>query len=115
MEHCWFTRENIVYLITCKRCDLQYVGETVNSLRFRMNGHRDATRKNVDTLLASHFNGPCTLKDFSVQPIECIGGNGRDGKSQKHRKLRELFWIKELRTVYPYGLNDRCSGQDWSN
>src|SRR5205809_4224974 len=27
----------------------------------------------------------------------------------------ESFWIKELRTVYPYGLNDRCNGIDWSN
>ena len=26
-----------------------------------------------------------------------------------------IFWIKELRTVYPYGLNDRCNGQDWFN
>jgi hypothetical protein len=107
--------ENIIYLISCKRCALQYVGETVNSLRLRMNGHRDAIRKNADTLLASHFNGPCTLKDFSVQPIESIGGNGRDEKSLKFRKLRESFWMKELRTVYPYGLNDRCNGQDWSN
>jgi len=33
----------------------------------------------------------------------------------KQRKLREAFWIRELRTVYPYGLNDRCNGQDWFN
>ena len=22
---------------------------------------------------------------------------------------------KELRTIYPFGLNDRCNGIDWSN
>ena len=62
-----------------------------------------------------HFNSTCSLKDFSVQPIEIISGDGRSEKSTKQRKLREAYWIKELRTIYPYGLNDRCNGQDWSN
>src|ERR1700734_1335794 len=47
--------------------------------------------------------------------LEIISGNGRDQTPTKQRKLREAFWIKELRTVYPYGLNDRCNGQDWFN
>ena len=31
---------NCIYLITCCRCGLQYVGETVQSLRDRFSGHR---------------------------------------------------------------------------
>ena len=31
----------------------------------------------------------------------------------KQRRLREKFWMKELRTIFPYGLNDRCDGMDW--
>jgi hypothetical protein len=107
--------ENIIYLITCTRCGIQYVGETVNTLRFRMNAHRQSIKDNKDTLVAMHFNSTCSLDHFSVQPIEIISGNGRNEKSAKQRKLREAFWIKELRTIYPYGLNDRCNGQDWSN
>ena len=30
---------NVVYLITCKQCDVQYVGETSQMLRSRMNNH----------------------------------------------------------------------------
>ena len=25
-----------------------------------------------------------------------------------HRLKREDFWIKKLRTIYPYGLNEKC-------
>ena len=52
-----------------------------------MNAHRTAICKNVDTLLASHFNGPCTLADFSVQPIEAIKGNGKNEASIKQRSV----------------------------
>ena len=30
-----------------------------------------------------------------------------DVASKPVRKVRELYWMMELRTVYPYGLNDR--------
>ena len=61
-----------------------------------------------------HVNGACSLEHLSVQHIEIISGNGREERPTKQRKLREAF-LKELRTVYPYGLNDRCNGQDWFN
>ena len=32
--------KNLVYLIQCSNCGLQYVGETKNPLHIRMNGHR---------------------------------------------------------------------------
>ena len=41
--------ENIIYLITCTRCSIQYVGETVNELRFIMNAHRQSIRDHRDT------------------------------------------------------------------
>ena len=30
---------NVIYLITCRRCSLQYVGETGQALHMRVNGH----------------------------------------------------------------------------
>jgi len=86
--------ENIIYLITCTRCGIQYVGETVNALRFRMNAHRQSIKDNKDTLVAMHFNSTCSLEHFSVQPIEIISGNGRNEKSTKQRKLREAFGLR---------------------
>ena len=34
------TSENVVYLITCKRCNSQYVGQTHQKVSKRMNSHR---------------------------------------------------------------------------
>ena len=49
--------------------------------------------------------------------IEKISGSGRtergaiDAKSSCARKQREKYWILKLRTVYPYGLNDRLGDE----
>ena len=106
---------NIIYLITCKRCNLQYVGETLQTLKKRMNGHRSGIKSKVDNILYNHFQGPCSFEDISVQPIEAFRGDGHKETIIKQRKFRENFWIKELRTTYPYGLNDKCNGRIWKN
>ena len=106
---------NIIYLITCNRCQLQYVGETLQTLKKRMNGHRTGIKSKVDNILYNHFQGPCSLEDISVQPIEVLGGEGRKETILRQRKFRENYWMKELRTTYPYGLNDKCNGRIWKN
>ena len=35
--------KNVIYLISCKKCGIQYVGETSQALRNRMNNHRHKT------------------------------------------------------------------------
>ena len=69
-----------------------------------MNGHRNGIKSKVDNLLYNHFQGPCSLEDISVQPIEVLGGEGRKETVTRQRKIREDYWIKELRTTYPYWL-----------
>ena len=34
-----------MYLITCKKCGLQYVGNTVRSFRLRFNNHKRVMRR----------------------------------------------------------------------
>ena len=34
--------EGVVYLITCKKCGLRYVGNTVTSFRLRFNNHKSS-------------------------------------------------------------------------
>ncbi len=109
---------NVIYLITCKGCDIQYVGETYQELHHRFNEHRSRIRNfnkcSQTSLLVDHLNGPCKDNGFEVNIIEKIPGNGRDadGKIDNNtthkRRLREAYWMKELRTVYPFGLNNRC-------
>ena len=48
---------NVIYLIQCKKCKLQYVGETQNPLHIRLNGHRsDICNKRLKKTVAAHFN-----------------------------------------------------------
>ena len=49
---------------------------------------------------------------ISIQDLEKLPGDGykngsRDKEMYAHRLKREDFWIKKLRTIYPYGLNEK--------
>ena len=57
--------ENMVYLITCKVCGIQYVGSTTTTFRFRFNNHRSrinahlkfsSGNKSNDDFLYQHFH-----------------------------------------------------------
>ena len=63
-------------------------------------------------MLYEHFRGSCKLEHFSIQPIEKISDDNKSEKT-KRRKEREEFWIRELRTLTPYGLNDRLGSKNW--
>jgi hypothetical protein len=52
-----------------------------------------------------------TLNDFYIQPIEKLA----DGVNREKRIRREEWWMKELKTLYPYGLNDKCNNTYYSN
>ena len=59
-----------------------------------------------------HFKDSCPQAYFPVQIIEKFIGSGYiRGKvcpiKNKERLRREEYWMKNLRTIYPYGLNDK--------
>jgi len=121
---------NLVYLLTCNNCALQYVGETVCSLHERIYGHQNAIKDLAKGLvhgckkLPEHFNNG-TCKDYTIRILENLGGgfcgNGRvgpgkrdpqDGDSKRLRLSREKHWMLKLRTVYPFGMNEKV-GDEW--
>ena len=55
---------NIVYLITCRRCGLPYVGETRQPLHARVDGHwYDILHRKTDvSSVAEHFNSTVHLE-----------------------------------------------------
>ena len=55
---------NVIYLIECKCCRLQYVGETKNPLHIRLNGHRNDINTTILRSLWQHI--------FAVQTIHCL-------------------------------------------
>ena len=93
---------NIIYLITCSKCKIQYVGETGNALRVRMNAHRYCVRTNKDTPIGIHFNSvDHNISHLNVIPIEQLKVN-----NISDRRAREYFWQLTLGTIFPKGLNN---------
>ena len=108
------TTRNVIYLITCTRCKMQYVGETQQQFSIRMSNHRSNIGSKASTLLYNHFNGLCTIEHFRAQPIETCPSKDLKSSTSKFLLDREAYWMKELRTIFPYGLNDRCKGKDFT-
>ena len=112
---------NVVYLVTCTVCKLQYVGETSREFHIRAREHLDKIRKGDKSQhLYRHFSSDdqhrgCPLeKRVRFQIIERIVAEDdpplEPGQMRKRRTDRELHWIAKLRTGFPLGLNDKVSG-----
>ena len=58
--------------------------------------------------LYKHFNSDGhSLEDVIVQPIEEVVVEPEENISLHAKRLeREDFWMRELKTIQPYGLND---------
>ena len=108
---------NLIYLITCKGCNKQYVGETERQLRKRFLEHRRAVLNLDETYaVAKHFKechlfypvGPLHRKEvaITITPLEQIPDQGSPDANKAKRLDREYFWIDTLETFSPYGLND---------
>ena len=99
---------NVIYLIQCRRCGLQYVGETGQPLHSRMNSHRfNISHGRIDeSPVAAHFTSEGhTETDLSVMIID------RCWKEDTIlRKIRESRWIRTLETSWPSGMNQRTDG-----
>ena len=95
---------NAIYLIQCGRCGLQYVGETGNEIRQRMNNQRSTIknfRRHTDKPVAAHFSSEGhSVIDLRIVVIEQLGN-----RSKFRRQLKERFWIETLQTDRPLELN----------
>ena len=92
---------NVIYLLSCDRCPHgNYIGETSNPFRFRLNYHKKTIRDNTKGYpVAEHFN----LPDHSIDDLKCtLISSGF--KSPFCRKRREMQWILKLKT-HTSGLN----------
>ena len=100
------TSKNVIYLVTCKKCSLQYVGSTSNEFKVRFRNHKSAMKTNKKTCeTAIHFNASeHSLGDFSFIAIEQIA---MQDNTDRILLTREAFWSSQLCTLTPHGLNKR--------
>ena len=96
--HITCTTSNIIYLISCRICGIQYIGETKNSLKKRFYGHRSTVKtQKLDTPVGQHFNLPNhSISDIILQGIEALAN-----RRESVRLSREKMWIKRVHTIHP--------------
>ena len=81
---------------------MQYVGMTTRALHERFNDHRSDIRLKKQTSVAEHFNLPeHSMEDLTIMIID------HEDDDVKTLRERERYWINELGTMAPNGLNRR--------
>ena len=91
----------VIYLITCNKCSIQYVGQTSRKFRIRLKEHVNDIKNKKDTVCGLHFNSRGhSIDNLRAQIIEKVCPNNT------HTLLeREKLWIQSLVTRLPHGLN----------
>ena len=80
---------NIIYAISCNLCPKAiYIGETSNSFRHRMNGHRSDIKHNRNKPVAEHFNKPDhTLDNLRLAVIKEFKGKTKQQWEVEEQKI----------------------------
>ena len=110
------TRETFTiftYLLECTICKTQNVGKSETSFNIRLNNHRKYFKKPNGIEACKHFNNNEhtfskhgkfiiieQLRNINTTPTETL---------KLRLKERENFWIKKLKTLTPYGLNQELN------
>ena len=92
---------NIIYVLNCMICGIQYVGESSNTMNTRCRGHVSIIKTSKDHPVTLHYRSyNHTTEDFTITVI--------DKDQDKNRRLRlEESWITLLGTLTPKDLNGR--------
>nr|DBA29289.1 TPA: hypothetical protein GDO54_009528 [Pyxicephalus adspersus] len=97
------TTKNVIYLITCKKCEQQYVGQTTRMVKKRftvhLSGIRSQKESKNESFLANHFKSEGHSEhDIALVVIQQVS-------NARSLMEREKYWIRELDTLIPEGLN----------
>ena len=106
-SHITCETSNVIYMIQCTKCNLQYIGETKRRLKDRFNEHRrpiiNPFCSYTPTAVSRHFLTSGHAEDHMILiPLEQLY-TSRDSI----RKAREAFLIHRGKTLEPAGLNRR--------
>ena len=110
---------NLVYLLSCTICGMQYVGETLRPFRDRCREHfRDieyslnpskappSWLKNEGTPVGMHWSKPGhSQTNMKINVLSLIGKDPKESSTTLYRKHVECQWIHKLRSMAPFGVN----------
>ena len=99
---------NIIYCLSCRTCNKQYVGQTKRKLVERLREHFRSINNHTSThIVGRHFNlaDHRGLASLEVHVLSFIRANPNKPESKLARIKCELKWIHRLRSFVPKGLN----------
>ncbi|GFN88991.1 hypothetical protein PoB_001549700 [Plakobranchus ocellatus] len=96
-----FISHSIIYLITCIKCNKQYVGQTSQTLRARFTHHRFTITNDRDTYVARHFN----LGDHTIDHVNITATDRLSTSDTINRLNKDTHWIYTLKAFELQGLN----------
>lgn len=93
---------NIIYNIRCKKCKKEYIGESENNARVRLNRHINDIKNKANTSISQHFNqfDHNFKTDFKFNIL--LNSPIMD---QNTRKAIESYFIRIKNTKQPLGMN----------
>ena len=99
----------VIYLVTCRRCQGQYVGKSKTEFRRRHSNHKQEIKKKVGGL-GHHYGsgGPCSYEHVQIQIIEQVQHKNLDFLAE-----RELHWQHQLRVYIENGGRAHCYRKDF--
>ena len=79
---------------------MKYIGFTTTPLNKRLSGHRANIVNGTEcVVMLQLFTKIHKITDMIIKPLEYCKG--------KFLRAKEKFWMQELNTIFPYGLNSR--------
>ena len=85
---------NVIYCVTCKKCQDQYVGETEQELHGRQRGHLSDIRSNAPGLpYVEHFQ-ICGIENYTITAIEKVRSNSVDVRRSRESYYKKLFDVQ---------------------
>lgn len=104
---CTCATTHVIYLITCP-CGKQYVGRTIRAFSVRVSEHISKIKSgdvkhNVPRHYREHHRRDPTCSQFLV--IDKYTPPWRGGTKTRGVSRLETYWIHQLQTYSPFGLN----------
>ena len=108
INHCFgCNKKCLIYILTCKVCLKQYVGQTVDKFRLRWNNYKSNNRKHqhlercIREHLFEHFN-----KEGHHRFLENVSITFIDKTGPLEEPLKKInYWKNVLKTMAPLVLN----------
>ena len=98
---------NVIYMIQCQLCNLQYIRKTKRHLKDRFNEHRrpilNPTMIYIHTAVSAHFLG----SNHSDTRMLLIPTEKLNNERVSFRKSREAHIIHKAKTLKSLGINKR--------